>query len=45
MNDVKTLRIYYLYRNLLFHKHDSKFKCEIKVNKKVNEEFSIVNQC
>ena len=46
MNDVKTLRICYLYKSLLFHKHDSKFKCETEVNKKADEEFSyIVNQC
>ena len=45
MNDVKTLRICYLYRSLLFHKHNNKFKCKVEVDEKANEEFSIVNQC
>ena len=25
MNDMRTLKICYLYKSLLFHKHDSKF--------------------
>ena len=42
MNNVKTLKIYYLYRSLSFHKHSNKFKCEAEVNKKANKEFSYI---
>ena len=46
MNDVKTLKICYLYKSLSFHKHDSRFKYKAEVNEKVDEEFSyIINQC
>ena len=42
MNDIKTLKICYLYKNLLFYKCNSKFICEIEVNEKANEEFSYI---
>ena len=46
MNDMRTLKICYLYKSLLFYKHDSKFKYKTEVNEKANEEFNyIINQC
>ena len=42
MNNVKTLKICYLYKSLLFHKHSNRFKCKTEVNEKTNEEFNYI---
>ena len=42
MNNMKTLRICYLYRSLLFHRHSNRFKCEIEVDEKAGKEFSYI---